>query len=71
MLGNDIGSVGWPTSGEIDIMENVGFEPNTVHGTLHGPGYSGCCGLGGAHDHRRRRWPTPSTRTRWTGRPTR
>jgi beta-glucanase (GH16 family) len=48
MLGNDIGSVGWPTSGEIDIMENVGFEPNTVHGTLHGPGYSGCCGLGGA-----------------------
>ncbi|MGQ4358161.1 glycoside hydrolase family 16 protein, partial [Streptomyces drozdowiczii] len=41
MLGDDIGQVGWPNSGEIDIMENVGFEPSTVHGTLHGPGYSG------------------------------
>ena len=26
---------GWPAGGEIDIMENVGFEPNTVHGTVH------------------------------------
>jgi beta-glucanase (GH16 family) len=41
MLGNDIGSAGWPNSGEIDIMENVGREPGTVHGSLHGPGYSG------------------------------
>jgi beta-glucanase (GH16 family) len=41
MLGDDIGSVGWPNSGEIDIMENIGREPGTVHGTLHGPGYSG------------------------------
>lgn len=49
MLGDNIGSVGWPTSGEIDIMENVGFEPGTVHGTLHGPGYSGCCGLGSGY----------------------
>ncbi|HEU5475963.1 MAG TPA: family 16 glycosylhydrolase [Actinophytocola sp.] len=46
MLGNNIGSVGWPASGEIDIMENVGFEPRTVHGTLHGPGYSGGAGIG-------------------------
>jgi beta-glucanase (GH16 family) len=22
-------------------VENVGFEPSTVHGSLHGPGYSG------------------------------
>ncbi len=30
---------GWPTSGEIDIMEMVGHEPNRTHGTLHyGPG---------------------------------
>ncbi len=30
---------GWPRSGEIDIMEMVGHEPNKVHGTLHyGPG---------------------------------
>lgn len=25
----------WPQSGEIDIMEYLGHEPNTVHGTLH------------------------------------
>ena len=41
MLGNDIGTAGWPTCGEIDIMENVGHEPGTNHGSLHGPGYSG------------------------------
>jgi beta-glucanase (GH16 family) len=47
MLGNDIGTVGWPNSGEIDIMENIGREPNTVHGTVHGPGYSGGAAIGG------------------------
>ncbi len=26
---------GWPKSGEIDIMENIGHEPSQVHGTLH------------------------------------
>jgi len=26
---------GWPHSGEIDIMELLGHEPNKVHGTLH------------------------------------
>ena len=26
---------GWPNSGEIDIMELVGHEPNKAHGTLH------------------------------------
>ncbi len=26
---------GWPQSGEIDIMENIGSEPSTVHGTIH------------------------------------
>ncbi|MFC5834396.1 RICIN domain-containing protein [Nonomuraea insulae] len=46
MLGNDIGSVGWPNSGELDIMENIGREPSTVHGTIHGPGYSGGAGIG-------------------------
>ncbi len=41
MLGDDISTVGWPKCGEIDIMENIGAEPNKVHGSLHGPGYSG------------------------------
>lgn len=37
MLGEDIGEVGWPRCGEIDIMEFVGFMPDTLHFTLHGP----------------------------------
>ncbi|MET7365332.1 family 16 glycosylhydrolase [Streptomyces sp. NPDC005566] len=49
MLGDDLGSAGWPNSGEIDIMENVGYEPNTVHGTIHGPGYSGGAGIGASY----------------------
>jgi beta-glucanase (GH16 family) len=47
MLGTNITSAGWPTCGEIDIMENIGREPNVVHGTVHGPGYSGGNGIGG------------------------
>ena len=26
---------GWPRSGEIDIMEHVGYDPNVVHSTVH------------------------------------
>jgi len=46
MLGDDIDKVGWPQCGEIDIMENIGREPALVHGTIHGPGYSGAKGIG-------------------------
>jgi beta-glucanase (GH16 family) len=41
MLGNNIGSVKWPTCGEIDIMENIGKEPGMVHGSMHGPSTPG------------------------------
>ncbi|HMH07119.1 MAG TPA: glycoside hydrolase family 16 protein, partial [Terriglobales bacterium] len=33
----------------IDIMENVGKEPSIVHGTIHGPGYSGAAGIGASY----------------------
>lgn len=50
MLGSDIDEVGWPACGEIDVMEHVGSDPNTVHGTAHAPGYAGLAGgLGRAH----------------------
>jgi beta-glucanase (GH16 family) len=42
-----LGGGNWPTDGEIDIMENIGKTPNTVYGTVHGPGYSGAGGIGG------------------------
>lgn len=35
MLGENIDVVSWPACGEIDIMELVGHEPATVHGTVH------------------------------------
>ncbi|MDX6364393.1 MAG: hypothetical protein QOC85_3403 [Streptomyces sp.] len=50
MLGDDLGSAGWPNSGELDVMENIGSEPGTVHGTIHGPGYSGSGGIGAAYN---------------------
>jgi beta-glucanase (GH16 family) len=47
LLGADCASTGWPRCGEIDIMENIGKEPGIVHGTLHGPGFSGDKAFGG------------------------
>ena len=42
LLGDDSnGTQVWPQIGEIDIMEYRGQEPTIVHGTVHGPGYSG------------------------------
>ena len=49
LLGNDIDKVGWPRCGEIDIMELIGKQPSTVHGTIHGPGYSGGKGLSSSY----------------------
>ncbi len=41
MLGADIETNPWPQCGEIDIMEYRGQQPNLIHGSVHGPGYSG------------------------------
>lgn len=46
MLGANFPEVGWPNSGEIDIMEYIGAEPRSTHGTVHGPGFYGSGGLG-------------------------
>ncbi len=35
MLGSNIGKVGWPKAGEIDILEYVGREPDMVYTSLH------------------------------------
>ena len=40
MLGENISEVGWPESGEIDIMEYVGFDPHQVHGYAHTAAYN-------------------------------
>ncbi len=40
MLGANFSEIGWPQCGEIDIMELRGQEPDIIHGSVHGPGYS-------------------------------
>jgi beta-glucanase (GH16 family) len=46
MLGANIGNVGWPQCGEIDIMEFRGQNERECTVALHGPGYSGGNPLG-------------------------
>jgi beta-glucanase (GH16 family) len=46
MLGANFPQVGWPQSGEIDIMEHVGKVPDSVYSTLHAPAYNGGNGDG-------------------------
>jgi beta-glucanase (GH16 family) len=41
MMGSNFDTINWPDCGEIDIMEYIGSEPAMVHGSLHGPQYSG------------------------------
>ncbi|AUC76936.1 family 16 glycosylhydrolase [Olleya sp. Bg11-27] len=41
MLGANFETVGWPASGEIDIMEQTGQDKNTTLGTLHYPAMFG------------------------------
>lgn len=41
LLGADNKTNGWPACGEIDIMENKGYQPNIISSALHMPGMSG------------------------------
>ncbi|MEM7112807.1 MAG: carbohydrate binding domain-containing protein [Chloroflexota bacterium] len=50
MLGTDIDEVGWPQTGEIDIMEYVSRIPTEIFGTIHGPGYAGGASYGNTYD---------------------
>lgn len=40
MLPTDWEYGGWPASGEIDIMEHVGYEMGKIHGTIHTEAYN-------------------------------
>ena len=40
MLGTNISEVGWPGCGEIDIMENVGFDADRIHANIHTAAYN-------------------------------
>lgn len=40
MLPTDWEYGGWPASGEIDIMENVGYDPDTIVGSAHTKSYN-------------------------------
>ena len=50
LLGANFPRVGWPACGEIDILEYRGQEPHIVHGSLHGPGFSGAHAVTGRWD---------------------
>lgn len=39
-LGENVPSAGWPACGEIDIMENVGFDPKKIHANIHCTAYN-------------------------------
>ncbi|WP_111707176.1 family 16 glycosylhydrolase [Lutibacter citreus] len=40
MLSESRQELGWPESGEIDIMEHVGYDNDTIHGTIHTKAYN-------------------------------
>jgi len=40
MLGENKKEVGWPESGEIDIMEHVGYNKDSIFGTIHTKAYN-------------------------------
>ncbi len=40
MLGSNINTVGWPQCGEVDILEHVGYDPDTIVGSIHSTAYN-------------------------------
>jgi len=46
MLGDNFATAGWPTCGEIDIMEQKGSDMNRIYSTLHYLGHSGGSAIG-------------------------
>ncbi|WKB56117.1 carbohydrate-binding protein [Eleftheria terrae] len=56
MLGANMPSVGWPASGEIDVMEHVNTDPQ-VYGTIHWQDHTGKYAQYGGH--------TPANVTDW------
>ncbi|MCG9794040.1 family 16 glycosylhydrolase [Flavobacterium algicola] len=40
MLSENRKTVGWPESGEIDIMEQVGYDNDFIHGTIHSKAFN-------------------------------
>ncbi len=40
MLGENMNQIGWPACGEIDVMENVGYDPDTIHANIHTKAYN-------------------------------
>lgn len=58
LLGEDSAMVSWPQRGEIDIMELRGQFPSVIHGSLHGPGYSGGAALSASNTLNNSRYDT-------------
>ncbi|MEX5708082.1 glycoside hydrolase family 16 protein [Parafrankia sp. FMc6] len=55
LLGSDMPAVGWPASGELDVVEAVSTAPTTVHTNVHGVDTAGAhwqatWGNGGMYD---------------------
>jgi beta-glucanase (GH16 family) len=40
MLGENMEKIDWPACGEIDIMENVGFDTDVIHANIHTKAYN-------------------------------
>jgi beta-glucanase (GH16 family) len=68
MLSTDWKYGGWPASGEIDIMEHVGFDPGVIHGTIHTEAFNHRKGTQkGVRSYKMIAWISFMF-TRWTGR---